>query len=99
MKPDMASLEKNIRHFKVEYNKRLDILTLQSDEQVPAVSYDCNGLFWLRVVPDTGEIIGVEIEDFERVFLKKFQEFHKSQRNRPESYVAPISREVEACFA
>ena len=40
-------------------------------ENKPAISHDIEGEFWLRIVPDTNEIIGIEIEDFKH-FLKKY---------------------------
>jgi len=44
----------------------------------PAVSIDCDGEFWIRVDPSTGEIVGLEIEDFESVFLKKHPELQRT---------------------
>ena len=52
------------------YNKEADSLLILWAENRPAVSSDVNGEFWLRIIPETNEIIGIEIEDFES-FVKK----------------------------
>ena len=44
---------------------------------VPAVSYDIEGEIWVRFDPQTKEIIGLEIENFESIFLKKHPELSK----------------------
>jgi uncharacterized protein YuzE len=59
---------------KMSYDKRRDILFLHSQPKRPAVSVDVGGRFWLRLDPSTGEMVGVEIEDFERVYLVKYPE-------------------------
>ncbi|GEM_PF-4933317 len=60
--------------FKMSYDKRRDILFLYSLPKRPAVSVDVGGHLWLRVDPSTGEMVGVEIEDYESVFLVKYPE-------------------------
>lgn len=67
----------NIFDFTVDYNEETDILYLQSKDERPAVSVDCDGEFWCRVDPKTGEILGIEIEDFQSVYLKKHPEIIK----------------------
>lgn len=52
------------------YNKANDSLMILWAENKPAVNHDVDGEFWLRIVPDTNEIIGIEIEDF-KAFSKK----------------------------
>lgn len=42
-----------------------------------ATSIDRDGV-WYRVTPQTGTITGIEIEDFESVFLKKHPELQPS---------------------
>jgi len=65
---------RNIRSFDAEYDMERDILLLQSKKRCPAISIDVDGEMWFRVDPSTGEIVGLEIEDFREVFLKKHPE-------------------------
>ena len=81
------STKNNILNFKAEYNKRRDILFIYSERDRPAVSIDCDGEYWVRVDPLNGEILGIEIEDFKRVFLKKHPEISKDDA----AYVRPIA--------
>ena len=78
-----------------EYNKETDILFIYSKKKTPAISIDCDGEYWLRVEPRTGEILGIEIEDFKRVFLKKHPEIIREKT----SYVGPIVNfiQLEKC--
>ena len=68
----------NISNFQTEYDIQTDTLFIQSKEERPAVSVDCNGEFWVRVDPQTGEILGIEIEDFREGFLKHHRELLKT---------------------
>jgi hypothetical protein len=48
------------------------------------VSFDVGGHLWLRFDPETHEVVGVEIEDFEKVFLVKFPELRAGwERDKP----------------
>ena len=64
----------NIENFDAEYDAERDIFYMHSKKQRPAVSIDIDGEIWLRVDPLNGEIIGIEIEDFREVILKKHPE-------------------------
>lgn len=66
--------------FVIAYDEEHDILSLlrASVAKLPAVSLDVNGEFWLRMDPDTGEVFGVEIEDFEAYFVKQHPEVAQS---------------------
>ena len=57
--------------FDLSYDAKNDIFQMvrRSFAGRPAVSLDVDGEFWLRMDPETGEIFGVEIEDFEGNFL------------------------------
>jgi uncharacterized protein YuzE len=59
------------------YNSDEDTLFIRPETARPAVSYDLNGELWIRFDPATKEIIGLEIENFESVFLKKHPEIAK----------------------
>jgi len=54
------------------YHDDEDSLFLRPEPPVPATSVDWNGEFWVRIKPGTGEIVGIEIENFESVFIKKY---------------------------
>ena len=77
----------NILHFDVVYNEKLDILSMHFKENRPAVSVDLAGEIWVRIDVQTGEILGIEIEDFKNIFLKKHPEIAKSKN----SYAKPIA--------
>lgn len=57
--------------FKIAYNKKHDTLFIRGQSPRPATSVDLGGEMWVRIDPQTGEILGFEIEDFERVFLAR----------------------------
>jgi hypothetical protein len=42
------------------------------------MSLDVDDELWVRFDPDTGEIVGFEVEDFKRIFLKRNPELHQS---------------------
>lgn len=77
----------NLLKFKVDYNKKRDIFIAYSEEERDAISIECDSQFWVRIDPNTGEILGIEIEDFERVFLKK----HPEIKTGKTSYIRPIA--------
>jgi hypothetical protein len=81
----------NLLGCKAEYNEKRDIFILYSEEERDAISMDCNGEFWVRVDPENGDILGLEIEDFERVFLKKHPEIKKEKT----AYIRPIADFVQ----
>lgn len=63
-----------IRTFQLVYHDDEDVLFLQPDTPRPATSFDLEGKVWVRVDPETGEVVGLEIEDYEAVFLKRYPE-------------------------
>jgi uncharacterized protein YuzE len=64
----------NISTFRLVYHEDEDALFLRPEKPRPATSYDWDGEIWLRVDPTNGEIVGLEIDDFEAVFVKKHPE-------------------------
>lgn len=56
------------------YDKDRDVLSLYKEPKRPAVSLDIGGHFWVRFDPTSGEVVGLEFEDFERVFLVRYPE-------------------------
>jgi len=64
----------NILKFFCVYHQKEDVLFLGPPQPVAAVSIDLNGELWLRVEPLSKEIVGIEIEDFQLIFLKNHPE-------------------------
>jgi len=61
----------NIASFTSSYDKEADSLIIQPKKPVSATSIDWDGDFWVRI-SDTGEIVGIEIEDYKGFFSKKY---------------------------
>jgi hypothetical protein len=68
----------NLQTYKLVYRKDMDVLYLRPEPARPATSYDLNGLVWLRIDIATGDIVGIQIDDFESVFLKKYPKLAKA---------------------
>jgi hypothetical protein len=64
----------NLLKYEPTYHKREDVFFIMPRKPQPATSVDWNGELWIRVNPETGEVLGLEIEDFESIFLKKHPE-------------------------
>jgi len=60
----------NIASFISSYDKEADSLIIQPKKPIPATSIDWDGDFWVRIT-DSGEIVGIEIEDYKEFFSKK----------------------------
>jgi len=60
--------------FSRSYDEERDILFVSRLPKRPGISLDFGGLLWVRYDPEDGEVLGFEIEDFERVFVAKFPE-------------------------
>ncbi len=71
IKVDYDTLQ-NVADFIPIYHDDEDVFFLRPEQPKSAVSLDWNGDVWLRIDPNSGEIVGVEIDDFESVFLKKY---------------------------
>jgi hypothetical protein len=55
------------------YDADYDVLRIVIGDPRPAMSIDLGGM-WMRLEPDTGEILGFEIQDFVHSFLPKHPE-------------------------
>jgi uncharacterized protein YuzE len=77
-----------LRSFALKYDSRRDVLFLRPTPPVAATSIDCDGQLWLRVRIDTGEVAGLEIEDFKAVFLPR----HPQLRSAWEGLRGPSNR-------
>jgi len=67
----------NLKSTTAVYNADEDTFFIRPEIPRPAVSYDFAGELWIRFDPTTKEIIGLEIENFESVFLKQHPEIAK----------------------
>lgn len=74
---DLKTME-NLKTFEIVYNNVEDILFARPGVPRPATSFDWDGEIWVRIDPVTGEIVGLEIDDFESVFLKKHPDLAKA---------------------
>ena len=86
--PDMRTIS-NLKWYVPRYDAKRDVFLLRPSTPRPATSVDCDGM-WVRVDVETGEIVGLEIEDFQSVFLKQ----HADVAQAWQSYKRLASREV-----
>ncbi len=56
--------------FLPSYDKKWDVLYVRQEPKQPAVSLPGANGVWFRYDPDTLKVVGIEIEDFEKVFLQ-----------------------------
>lgn len=94
----------NLKSGTTIYHSDEDTLFLRPQKPRPATSFDWDGELWVRFDPQTGEIVGIEIENFEQIFIKKhpeltkvWQEFkplckHKRTRSSDESILESFIR-------
>ncbi|MGI8551628.1 MAG: DUF2283 domain-containing protein [Dehalococcoidia bacterium] len=61
---------------RLSYDTEGDILSVYFGSPRPATSLDLGGELWVRMDPLTGEVCGIEIEDFAAVYLKKHPDSH-----------------------
>jgi hypothetical protein len=96
---NMSSFIMNKDKVTVSFNEKRDSLFIQLKNPPPAISIDCDGLFWVRVNPITGDVVGIEIEGYRKVFLKRYHELESIQPSAEQPFIERISREVEGCLA
>lgn len=83
---DLDTVDNTIR-FCVVYHDDEDTLFLRPERALPATSVDWNGEIWVRVNVKTREIVGLEIDELESVFLKRHPELGKAWRE-----IKPLSK-------
>ncbi len=103
----------NMLSYSCIYHEDEDVLFISPENPKPATSFDWNGEIWLRIDPQTEEIIGIEIENFEKVFIKKHPELdqvwrtvkssckHKTKRtndNTWESFIRIVLEFISSLF-
>ena len=55
--------------FELSYDVQMDVLYVRSEPPPPALSLPVGQCIWLRYDPETLEIVGMEVEAFEKTFL------------------------------
>lgn len=70
------------RGVRLDYDRSLDTLFLEQRPEAPAVSWESREGWVLRIDAD-GEIVGIEIQNFRRLFLPKYPDvayaFHQAR--------------------
>ena len=61
--------EQRAAAFKLSYDGKWDVLFIREEPKRAAVSLPVGQDAWLRYDPQTLEIVGAEVEDFEKAFL------------------------------
>jgi len=85
----------NSQTYKPVYRKDMDVFYLRLEPNRPATSYDLNGLVWLRIDIATGDIVGIQIDDFESVFLKKYPKLAKAWKEAKPLYAQKTNKRGE----
>lgn len=67
------------KHWDWDYDKKLDAFFLHPGTPQKGLSIQGDGV-WLLIHPVTGEILGLHIEDFTRIFLAKHPELANAWR-------------------
>lgn len=62
----------------VRHNEADDRLNIHLGTPRPGVSVDFEDNVWLRIDPGTGEVVGIEIEDFTCAFLVRYPRLRAS---------------------
>ena len=89
----------NIKTFDLIYHDNEDTLFARPATPRPATSLDWEGELWVRVDPETGEIVGLEIDDFEAVFLRKHPALAKAwQEAKPLCHRRRIKKYEDASW-
>jgi uncharacterized protein YuzE len=98
-KVNMDSLKRNAENFDIVYDSKYDTLYAHLKNSPPAISVDCDGIFWLRVNPENGEIVGVEIEAYRKSFLKKYKDLKHEKPITSKYFADKLSSELVGCLS
>lgn len=88
----------NYEAVRMAYDAEADIIYLMFVSARPTTTVDNPGGIWLRIATETGEIYGVEIQGFERVFLKKHRPIAKDWLGIKESKLDALPAGVRVPF-
>lgn len=90
---------KNLKNITIVYDDGVDTLYVRPRLPRSATSYDWQGEIWLRVDIETGDVVGLEIADFENVFLKKHPELAPAWREaKKQCHHKRIKKEDKECW-
>ena len=78
------------------YDAERDIFFVYKVPKQGAISLDIGGHLWLRYAPESGEVIGMEIEDFEEVFLAKYPEMRLAWKKVKPRFVKPAKKKAKS---
>ena len=70
----------NMFVFITKYDKESDTLTFRPKKAEPSVSVNFNDDFWVRVNPETNNIVGIDVENYKTYFSKKYHEYLRGRR-------------------
>ena len=111
--PTMAMLkldDRRIATFTLSYQRAWDMLYIREGDNRPALSKPVGPEGWLRYDPATFEIVGANVEDFERSFLVRHPILRKKWRQvkrhllrqpaqaAPDGAAAVLIRQVMDCL-
>jgi hypothetical protein len=65
---------KNLLSYVCVYHDKEDTLFIRPEPPPNATAFDWNGEMWIKLDPQTEVFLGIEIENFEKIFLKKHPE-------------------------
>ena len=69
--------EQSLAEFSCFYDIEDDVFFAHENPNPPAVSLPVGRHAWLRYDPDTRKVVGMEVEDYERLFLARHPEFRR----------------------
>ena len=92
--PELRWNSEIIDTFVRSYDSERDILFAHTMPKRPAMAMDVGGHLWIRFDPETHEVIGIEIEDFERVFLVKYPELSLGWTEDKPKITKPLRNDV-----
>ncbi len=70
----------NIHDFEPEYVKDTDTLYFVPSPIPESISIDFEGEFWVMTIPETGNIVGVHIDNYKRYFSKRYGKYLRGKR-------------------
>lgn len=81
--------------FRKSYDKRRDTLFVYKEPKAQDASFSIGMGAWLRLADD-GEVVGLEIEDFEMVFLRHHPELEMGWKELKPTIIKRVKREADS---
>jgi hypothetical protein len=83
----------------LRYDAKRDTLLLAQGNPGPALSVDLDNGVWLRYEPESNQVVGIEIEDYSRTFLRTHPALARQWRTaRTRRLIGASSRESRMQF-